>query len=121
MKESDVIKYALELSHEQEIGFRNDRGSIIIDAPKDDNERYYLDASNLWQQWEPIHDRNKLQVPIGTSHLGEIVHINFQDCAHLLIGGQTNSGKSKAIEAIISGLVHFYDSSHNFLHQMIYS
>jgi len=111
MNKGEVIKFVLGLTHSKTISFLNDRGSIVIDAPKIDEERYYIDAADLWQSWRPNHDLNVLRVPMGINHHGETVSLDFKSCAHVLIAGQTNSGKSKAIETLILGLCRFYDES----------
>ena len=103
---TQAIKLELSLEHSQEVRFSIDRGSVIIDVPKTDDQRYYIDAKELWQRWE--HKADRLAVPIGEDIYGDVVSINFSNSPHLLVGGTTGSGKSEALNTILYGLVHHY-------------
>ena len=84
-----------------------DSGSVVIDVPKTDGERFFVDAKLLWGKWSPS---SGLEVPIGITQLKEVVTIDFSssNTPHLLIGGTTGSGKSEALNTILTGLTEFY-------------
>jgi S-DNA-T family DNA segregation ATPase FtsK/SpoIIIE len=106
-----ALKLALELEEDQNVSFGIDRGFVIIDVPKNDLQRYYVDAAETWSRWDPPAD--SLAVPVGENHVGEIVTINFSSAnsPHLLVAGTTGSGKSEALNAILFGLTNFYSPS----------
>jgi hypothetical protein len=82
-----------------------DRGAVVFEIPKQDDERYDVDAHELWARadWPEGH----LYVPIGADIAGDVVGIDFSasETPHLLIAGITGSGKSVALEAILLGLI----------------
>lgn len=53
----------------------------------------------------PSEDKSTLSVPIGRGITGEVVTADIGKMPHLLIAGQTGSGKSVAINGIIAGLL----------------
>ena len=89
------MKLKLGLDEDQSIQFSIGGGAINIDVPKNDNERYFVTASNTWDRYAP--DSAKLSVPLGIDRNGDLVIINFSDSdsPHLLVGGTTGSGKLK--------------------------
>jgi DNA phosphorothioation-dependent restriction protein DptH len=107
---SQALKLALKLGQEQDVAFGIDKGCVTIDIPKSDEQRYYVDAKELWQRWE--HKVDRLAVPIGEDIYGDVVSINFSNSPHLLVGGTTGSGKSEALNTILYGLVHHYLPTH---------
>ena len=100
-KTVETLGYALELQRDQALGLYSDRGEVVVDVPKREGERYFVLAGDLWQQWESR--RHALELPLGVDHEGAIVTVDFGSCAHLLVAGQTGSGKSKALETLICG------------------
>ncbi len=84
-------------------------GAVNIYVPKLPEERYFVGAGNMWNQWKQP-DKSDLIVPIGENLKGETAFINFSsaDSPHLLIGGETGSGKSEAVNTILEGLIRFY-------------
>ena len=104
----DALKLRLSLAEDQSIRFFIDQGNVNFDIPKKQQDRYFVDAQQLWDSWS--HNKQYLQVPIGEDRLGKIVSINFSstNSPHLLIGGTTGSGKSEALNTILEGLVKLY-------------
>ena len=102
-KTVEALSYAQKLRRDQVLGVYTDRGEVVVDVPKREEERYVVLAGDLWQLWEPRRNPEHLQLPLGIDHDGVIVSIDFGSCAHLLVAGQTGSGKSKALETLICG------------------
>jgi hypothetical protein len=107
---ADALKLALALGEEQNIRFGIDKGFITIDVPKNQEDRYFVDAAEMWPRWRRPDEA--LAAPIGEDRLGNVVAINFSssNSPHLLIGGTTGSGKSEALNTILTGLVRHYPS-----------
>lgn len=107
-EKADVLRLNLSLDEEQRICFSIDRGFITIDVPKSAQDRYFIMASELWENWHA--GKNKLQVPIGEDRFGNLVSLNLSsnNSPHLLIGGTTGSGKSEALNTILAGLTKYY-------------
>lgn len=88
-----------------------DSGSVVVEIAKRDEERYYIDAEELWlrDDWP----ENELYAPLGVDVRDRIVGVNFSSSRspHLLIGGMTGGGKSVALEALLLGLVQANDAS----------
>lgn len=104
-EKSDDLKLALALNEEQELRFVTGGGTVNIDVPKQDDERYYVGIDDIvgWQNPNPEH----LAVALGENQKGEIVAFDFSDTTpHLLIAGTTGSGKSEALNTILYGLTH---------------
>lgn len=109
--EKGSLKLQLELDEKHHISTNIGGGHVLIDVPKLDSERYFVDAKkDLWEKWR--RPSNDLSVPIGINQTGEIVDLNFSasNTPHLLIGGTTGSGKSEALNTILAGLVRYYSS-----------
>ena len=102
------MKLKLGLDEDQSIQFSIGGGTIKIDVPKNDNERYFVKAEQLWDSYAP--DSASLSVPLGIDRNGDLVIINFSDSdsPHLLVGGTTGSGKSEAIHTILCGFYNYY-------------
>jgi len=111
MDKSQVLKLKLRLEQEQEIMFVIDKGYVNIDVPKLPSQRYFVDAGEMWSQWE--RSDLVLEAPLGVDRYGKTVTINFSDSLspHLLVGGTTGSGKSEALNVLLFGLVGFYSPS----------
>lgn len=105
----DALRLALKLEEGKRLRFSIGGGTVNIDVPKLDSDRYFVYAKDLWATWSPP-DLDRLAVPIGENQVGEIVDINFSspNSPHLLIGGATGSGKSEALNTILRGLTHYY-------------
>lgn len=102
------VKLSLELSSEANIRSYVDAGCVVFEIPKRDEERYYVTAEELWARTE--FGTERLYAPLGQDIRGRIVGIDFSssDSPHLLIAGQTGSGKSIALETILVGLARHY-------------
>jgi len=110
-EKADVLKLALALEQEQNIRFGNHRGFVTIDVPKSQEDRYFVQANEMWESWKrPLQE---LAAPLGEDSYSNIVELNFSSAnsPHLLIGGTTGSGKSEALNTILDGLLKFYDKS----------
>ncbi|SHL70783.1 FtsK/SpoIIIE family protein [Roseovarius litoreus] len=104
----DALKLALELDASQDIRFDIDKGYVTIDVPKLDEDRYFVDAEDLWARWQ--RPETGLKVPLGEDRFGNVVEIDFtsSNSPHLLIGGTTGSGKSEALNTILAGITEHY-------------
>jgi DNA segregation ATPase FtsK/SpoIIIE-like protein len=107
--QAENLKLKLELPENLNPRAYSDRGSIVFEVPKQESERYYVTAEDLWDRvvdWP----QDRLWVPIGEDIEGAAVSIDFSsnETPHLLIGGVTGSGKSIALETIIKGLLRNY-------------
>jgi hypothetical protein len=110
-EKSQALKLKLELEQDQNISFDIDKGYVTIDVPKRTEQRYYVNAADLWKKWErPL---NELAVPLGEDRYGGLVIVNFSssNSPHLLVAGTTGSGKSEALNTMLFGLAKFYSSS----------
>ena len=105
----DNLKYSLELPAELQPRAYIDRGAVVFEVPKAEDERYYVAADDIWTRSEWPNDR--LWVAIGEDVAGNVVSIDFStsDTPHLLVGGITGAGKSVAIETLLTGLTRHYD------------
>jgi DNA segregation ATPase FtsK/SpoIIIE-like protein len=103
----DEIALALQLPAGAKIRTSIDRGTIVFEIPKAPEERYGVDAAQLWARCEVSQDR--LLVPIGEDISGDPVELEFSspDSPHLLVAGTTGSGKSVALETILRGLCRY--------------
>ncbi len=111
------LKLRLQLPVELQIRTYLDRGAVVFEVPKQDDERYDVDAETLWARSEPFSDR--LTVPVGEDIAGDVVSIDFSssDTPHLLIAGTTGSGKSVALEErLLQGLCRQYGPEQLELH-----
>ncbi|MET7408772.1 FtsK/SpoIIIE domain-containing protein [Streptomyces parvulus] len=106
----DEIFLALALPSGFSIRTRSDRGSVLFEIPKIDDEKYGVGAKALWQRCPA--DPESLIAPLGTDIEGNPVTIDLSsaDSPHLLVAGTTGSGKSVALDTILKGLVR-YDKS----------
>jgi len=102
------LKLRLKLSSEAEIGCSTHKGNVILTVPKDDEERYFVDAEDLWARWE--RPSSGFKIPIGEDASGDIVELDLanSNSPHLLIAGVTGSGKSEALLTILHGAARFY-------------
>jgi S-DNA-T family DNA segregation ATPase FtsK/SpoIIIE len=98
------LKLRLGLPHTLDIRTYADRGAVVFEVPKLDEERYDVDAEILWERTSV--PESELAVPIGEDIGGRAVVVNFSssDSPHLLVAGTTGSGKSVALETILRGL-----------------
>jgi hypothetical protein len=98
------LKLALELPAAMSIRAYVDRGAVVFEVPKDDDDRYFVDSATLLA--DVPDDPDVLSVPLGEDIQGKPVVLDFSssDTPHLLVAGQTGSGKSVALEAMLRGL-----------------
>ncbi|HEY4346866.1 MAG TPA: FtsK/SpoIIIE domain-containing protein [Gaiellaceae bacterium] len=110
------LKLRLALPAEMYLRAYLDRGAVVFEIPKQEDERYDVDARELWAraEWPEGH----LYVPVGADISGEVVGIDFSssETPHLLIAGITGSGKSVALEAILRGLIERHGPDELQLH-----
>ncbi|GAB2793405.1 FtsK/SpoIIIE domain-containing protein [Streptomyces daliensis] len=107
----DEIFLALALPSGFSIRTRSDRGSVLFEIPKIDDEKYGVDAKTLWKRCPP--DPKSLIAPLGADIEGNPVTIDLSsaDSPHLLVAGTTGSGKSVALDTILKGLVRYDEST----------
>jgi len=105
------IALALQLPAGSQIRSVLDRGSIVFEIPKTDEERYFVQAADLWDQCPVVHD--SLVIPVGEDISGSPVQLEFSspDSPHLLVAGTTGAGKSGALDTIIRGLARYSPES----------
>jgi DNA segregation ATPase FtsK/SpoIIIE-like protein len=103
-----ALKLALGLPKELNPRSTIDRGAVVLEIPKADEDRYYVSAEDLWAR-SPVHE-DRLYAPLGEDIDGDVVGIAFgpSHVPHLLIGGTTGSGKSIALETLLMGLCTGY-------------
>lgn len=108
---TSVLKLALGLRADQDIRPEIDLGCVTFDVPKAESERYFVEAKSLWNVWK--RPENELEAPIGIDQYNGIVVLNFSspNSPHLLIGGTTGSGKSEALNTILTGMVRHYSEN----------
>lgn len=102
------LKLRLKLPSDAEIGCSTHKGNVLLTVPKTDDERYFVDATELWSRWR--RPESGFKVPVGEDASGEIVELDFanSNSPHLLIAGVTGSGKSEALLTILHGAARFY-------------
>lgn len=108
-EQESSLRLNLGLDEGKLLRFSIGGGTMNIDVPKTDAERYYVTAKDLWKRWSNMSSES-LRVPIGINQRGEVVDLDFSspNSPHLLIGGATGSGKSEALNTILHGLTRFY-------------
>lgn len=102
------LKLRLKLSSEAEIGCSTHKGNVVLTVPKSDEERYFIDAEELWARWK--RPSSGFKIPVGEDASGDIVELDLSNSnsPHLLIAGVTGSGKSEALLTILHGATRFY-------------
>ena len=110
MSKVDDIKLVLALPAELNIRSYVDKGAVVFEVPKEDADRYFVSAQEIWGRIACPEDA--LSVAIGEDIEGEVVQLDFSssDTPHLLIAGQTGSGKTIALETILTGLCRAKDA-----------
>nr|MDT0522219.1 FtsK/SpoIIIE domain-containing protein [Streptomyces sp. DSM 41633] len=105
------LRLALALEEGKQLRISIGGGTVNIDVPKADGDRYYITAQDLWRRWAGAPP-DALVVPIGVKQRDEVVQVNFSSAnsPHMLIGGATGSGKSEALNTILYGLTRFYSA-----------
>jgi len=105
----DLLKMRLKLHADAHIRFGIGDGSVIIEVPKEDKDRYFVDAEEMWSRWTGPK-AGHLEVPLGEDQTGTIISLDLSSSLspHLLIGGTTGSGKSEALNTLLSGLARYY-------------
>jgi DNA segregation ATPase FtsK/SpoIIIE, S-DNA-T family len=101
------LKLAIGLDMDQGLRTYSHRGALVIEVPKDDSERYVVDAESVWARVPP--DPSRLIVPVGEDIAGQPVSLDFSspDSPHLLVAGMTGSGKSVALETLLRGACRY--------------
>src|SRR5690606_35828437 len=104
----DDIRLALSLEAKHHIRTYLDLGAVVLEVPKSRSQRYPVVAEDLWDGYD--WPDGGLIVPIGADMHGDPVTIDFSSSSspHLLVAGTTGSGKSVALETILTGLCRRY-------------
>lgn len=102
------LKLRLRLASDAAIGCSTHRGQVLLTVPKEDKERYFVDAEDLWARWQ--RKANGFAIPLGEDITGQIIDIDLSssNSPHLLIAGVTGSGKSEALLTMLHGATRFY-------------
>jgi len=84
---------------------------VLLSIPKNDDERYFIDANELWRRWK--RPEVGFAVPVGEDVAGDIVVIDMAspNSPHLLVAGVTGSGKSEGLLTMLHGAATFYSPS----------
>ncbi|MFF3063518.1 FtsK/SpoIIIE domain-containing protein [Oerskovia sp. NPDC057915] len=103
----EEIFLALGLPAGFSIRTRSDRGAVVFEIPKVEDEKYGVPTTALWQLC-PVSESG-LIAPVGADIAGIPVEIHFSspDSPHLLVAGTTGSGKSVALDTILKGLLRY--------------
>ena len=107
---ADQFHIAFKLEQDQKVRIYSHIGSVYIDIPKQEKDRYFIDAAtDLWKKWK--RPAEGLTVPLGVDQYKKIVEFSFSNSSspHLLVGGTTGGGKSEALYTILSGLLKYYN------------
>lgn len=88
--------------------------SVRIEAPIPGKSLVGIEVPNQQQamvgfrdlmESAPQHEKDRMTVPLGRGLTGDVVMADITKMPHLLIAGQTGSGKSVSINGIIAGLL----------------
>lgn len=93
--EQDIAMKIRAKSIRYQIPFQN-TSHIGIEVPNEDREMISFDD---------LESSSGLDIPIGKDTVGNDVSMNIAKLPHLLVAGQTGSGKSVALNCIISSLI----------------
>lgn len=104
------IFLALELPSGFEMRVVSDRGAVVFEIPKVEDEKFGVSTESLWEAC-PLNAES-LKAPVGTDIEGLPVEIEFSspESPHLLVAGTTGSGKSVALDTILRGLLRYEPS-----------
>lgn len=104
----DNLKLRLKLSSDAQIGCATHLGNVLLSVPKNDSDRYYVDAEQVWAKWK--RPPSGCRIPLGEDMRGAIVDVDLasSNSPHLLIGGVTGSGKSEALLTLLHGATRYY-------------
>lgn len=81
---------------------------VVMEIPN--YTREIVTFQNVIQEYRSTKERKSIiEVPLGKSTSGELISCRLDKCPHLLIAGQTGSGKSVCINVIISSLMLLTD------------
>ena len=88
-----------------------DSGTMVLEIAKRDEERYYVEAEDLWRRTDWPADA--LYAPLGVDVRDRVVGVNLSSASspHLLVGGMTGGGKSVALETLLLGLTRAHDGA----------
>lgn len=107
---SEDLQMWLGLNSPPQIAIRG--GKVNIDINRDTPEVVYFERfmERVREQVNQGQLAGKLIAPLGVGQLGEVITMDFSspDTPHLLIGGQSGSGKSVTINGIILALMCLY-------------
>ncbi len=116
LSRGEDLKLALRLEASQHLRAFVDRGSVVLEVPKADSERYGVNTSSMWSKTAWRSD--SLYLPLGEDINGEVVGVELSssDSPHLLIGGTTGSGKSVLLESLLRAATRQYSPEELRLH-----
>ncbi|NCC65166.1 MAG: hypothetical protein EOM15_10980, partial [Spirochaetia bacterium] len=83
---------------------------ISIEVPLSEDERRFVSIGSLLQRCLETPEKGPCYL-LGTSAKGDAYQLPVRGCYHMLVGGQTNSGKSVMLHTIIFGFIFRYPPS----------
>ena len=110
VNKDEDIAIALMLDRGQSVNVDHEKGLCTIEFPRADSDRVYFEINDLLHSFS--RSQTELIIPFGIDSQGKTVTINFSSSQtpHLLIGGQTGSGKSIALKTILTAATRLYSS-----------
>jgi hypothetical protein len=108
-KDEDLA-IALMLDRGQSVMVDHEKGFCTIEFPRPDSDRRYFEIEDILLNYQ--RSVSDLIIPFGIDSHGKVVEINFSSsqAPHLLIGGQTGSGKSIALKTILFAATKLFSS-----------
>ena len=110
VNKDEDIAIALMLDRGQSVNVDHEKGLCTIEFPRADADRVYFEINDLLHSFN--RSKTELIIPFGIDSQGKVVNINFSSSQtpHLLIGGQTGSGKSIALKTILTAATRLYSA-----------
>ena len=92
---AETIRIEAPIPGKQAVGIEipNRKKEIVVLRDIIENDQFY-------------RQKSKVTVPLGKNMIGETVLVNIEDMPHLLIAGNTGSGKSTFINSLITSIVY---------------
>lgn len=115
MKPSRGVKMSKIMSHAKDISLALASESIRVEAPIPGTNLVGVEVPNADRKKISLEDKHikkgSMTIPIGVDVYGKVLYKSLTDMPHLLIAGQTGSGKSVMINVILQTLTKQLDSS----------
>lgn len=104
------INMSLKLPQGKSARITQDLGQVWLEIPKTDAQKVTITTEHIWSKFK--QDEN-FRVPFAIDIDGKVASINFSSTKspHLLIAGQTGSGKSVTLDTIIRSATRYYTAN----------